>query len=337
MAEGVDFSFSRVSGAALRAAGKSFVVRYLWHNTAGSKGISRAEYDDFVRHGIAVAFVYEEDGAELTAGFAGGQRVARAAQACLNTLGLPNSVVYFVVDHNYSGGQLAAAIDGLRGAASVLGKARTGFYGGAPHIRAAMAAGACAYFWQTYAWSGGQIVPGIHLYQYNNGVNVGGGTVDLCRSYQASFGQVGSVFAGGGAITLEDDDMPTMNEFLNTPAYTGGPTISQVLKESHNVYAGVYGGGPSIPGGTSIVKLIDNIPARVWATTVSRGGKKVSALQELADAKTVALQLEVENAALKQAIAAISVASGVIDPAQIEAAAKAGAAEALKDLTLKAQ
>lgn len=213
MAEGVDFSFSRVSGAALRAAGKTFVVRYLW---AGGKGISRAEYDDFVRNGIQVAFVYEETGAELTGGYAAGRVVASRAQGHLNNLGLPNAVVYFVVDHDYSGAALAAAIQGLQGAASVLGKGRTGFYGGGPHIRAAMNANACSYFWQTYAWSGGAVVPGIHIYQYRNGQTLAGGSVDFVRSYQANFGQVGSALAGGSAIIINDNEEDEMPKWYNT-------------------------------------------------------------------------------------------------------------------------
>jgi hypothetical protein len=102
-------------------------------------------------------------------------------------------------------------------------------------------------------------------------------------------------FAGVSIPDLEVDDLPTMNEFLNTPAYTGGPTISQFFK---NVDQG-------------------GIAVQVWATAVDRGldanGHRVliSALQELADAKTVAMRLEgrdvadvtVDTAALASSLA----------------------------------
>lgn len=86
---------------------------------------------------------------------------------------------------------------------------------------------------------------------------------------------LGQPATGGSTYLNLEDDMPTMDEFLNTPAYTGGPTISQFFKA-------VDQGG---------------IAVQVWARTVDRGldtngnPVRVSAIQELADAKTLALQI----------------------------------------------
>lgn len=86
---------------------------------------------------------------------------------------------------------------------------------------------------------------------------------------------LGQPAAGGSTYLNLEDDMPTMNEFLNTPAYTGGPTISQFFKA-------VDQGG---------------VAAQVWGRLVDRGfdadGNRVliPAIQELADAKTLAMQI----------------------------------------------
>lgn len=86
-------------------------------------------------------------------------------------------------------------------------------------------------------------------------------------------------------------------------------------------------------------------PAKVWSQTVSRDGKAISVKQELADAKTNTLKLlgtaaqpavaDVDEAAIASAVAAALEASGIqLDPETVKAAAQAGAAEALKGLTL---
>lgn len=89
---------------------------------------------------------------------------------------------------------------------------------------------------------------------------------------------------------IPEDDMPTMNEFLNTPAFDGGPTISQVLLGMHNVYQGLYSGGPSVaqPAPGSLVDRVVQAPREAWwTTTVERDGQQVPVIQELADAKSL--------------------------------------------------
>jgi hypothetical protein len=108
--------------------------------------------------------------------------------------------------------------------------------------------------------------------------------------------------SGGGATPIQEADMPLtpadMNLLLNTPAFDNGPTVSVVLMQVNAVWQGLYGtGNPDVPGNGSIVGLIDSIPSRVWATDVQRAGVPVSALQELADAKTVALRIEANQQA----------------------------------------
>lgn len=62
--------------------------------------------------------------------------------------------------------------------------------------------------------------------------------------------------------TPTEDDMPNMNEFLNSPAFDGGPTISQVFEATWQVYNAIFAGGPSMDDkGQSIAKTLADLAA----------------------------------------------------------------------------
>lgn len=68
-----------------------------------------------------------------------------------------------------------------------------------------------------------------------------------------------SLGPAGNITPIEQDDfMTSMHDFLNTPAFTGGPTISEMFKETHEVYKAIFnndGTNESILGGFSISGL----------------------------------------------------------------------------------
>jgi hypothetical protein len=211
MSEGYDFSFARPGGAAIRNAGRTFVARYVSNN---SKGITRAEIDDYTHNNLAIALVYEEDGRELLGGFAAGQRVARNAIAICNRLGLGNVAIHFAVDFDVRGTELAACVSAIDGAVSILGQDLVGGYGGINFINAI--AGHCKYGWQTYAWSRGQVSSNASLYQYLNGQSLNGSSVDFCRNLKSDFG------------SFNITNLPS-----STPASAGGSLLG-VNKSGHS-------------------------------------------------------------------------------------------------------
>jgi hypothetical protein len=78
---------------------------------------------------------------------------------------------------------------------------------------------------------------------------------------------------------------------------------------------------------------ISQVDEKVWATAIKRGGKEISALQELADCKTLLLTQQATLAGLLKAIEQLSAAQGTpVDLAAVTAAAEAGAANALAEL-----
>jgi hypothetical protein len=204
MAEGVDYSAARPGGAALAAAGKTFVVRYLAPNgeIRGNKGLTNAEIADLRAHGIAIVVVYESYAARAGEGRAAGEADAPTAQGLLDQLDLDHRLpIYFAVDYDAVPAAVTPYFEGVR---SVLGYDRTGVYGSYRVVNALRDAGLARWLWQTYAWSGGLTSDGIHLKQYLNDQNVNG-SVDLDRSYQDNFGQFG--VAPPATIQSGDDEV----------------------------------------------------------------------------------------------------------------------------------
>ncbi len=187
--EGVDFSWGRPGGAALVAAGKHFVIRYVPYAGDGGKGLEAAEIADYRSHGLGICLVFESTMARaLTGGYAGGVADAKTSVAAIAALGMPSSMpVYFAVDTDTTATNWPAIDAYFDGAISVMGKARVGVYGEASlmdHLRDKV-----DYLWQTYAWSGGVMASGIDLLQYLNGQTINGAGVDYVRAYVGDYGQ----------------------------------------------------------------------------------------------------------------------------------------------------
>lgn len=201
MSEGIDFSSARPGGAAIRAAGKTFVIRYLYPDGQGGKGLDGSEVADYRAHGLLIGTVFETSAARALAGFAAGAADAHTAAAQLAALGMAGTPVYFAVDFAATTAQNATIASYLDGAASVLGVDHIGLYAGFGPIDALVGVH-CKYGWQTYAWSGGRVSAKAHVYQYRNGQTLNGGAVDFCRNLQADFGAFGGTSLAGDGISI---------------------------------------------------------------------------------------------------------------------------------------
>lgn len=190
--EGVDYTTSdRPSVAALKAAGKVFACRYGGPGGAW-KQIGLAEVRELTAAGIAIVANAEGTADGLKYGRSAGISWATDAEQHFRALGMPaDRPIYFSVDFDTGSGDWAALDAAFDGIASVIGRERTGVYGEYSIMRHFAGNGRARWFWQTYAWSGGQWFTGNHIEQYRNGVALGGGTVDLNRAKQANYGQWG--------------------------------------------------------------------------------------------------------------------------------------------------
>jgi hypothetical protein len=185
--EGVDFSFARPGGAALSAAGKRFVVRYL---TVNGKALTAQEVTDYHAHGLGIALVFESTADRARQGAPAGSADAKTAAAAAIERGVPNSVpIYFAVDFNADADDWPAIEAYFRAVGAEIGLERVGVYGGIFVVRRCHDHQVARWFWQAYAWSGGELLPYVHLYQYRNGQVINGGQVDFDRAYRPNFGQ----------------------------------------------------------------------------------------------------------------------------------------------------
>lgn len=191
MAEGVDYSYDKPDPAGLARAGKRFAVRYVGTPSSG-KSLTTLEADNLRRAGVEIVATYE-----TTAGFmlnADGASAATRALTHARQCGMPKGrPIYFALDVDpepLTEAQWASIGRFLDGAASVLGRDAVGVYGGFRAIER-LVPDRARWGWQTYGWSRRRWSTKAHLTQYQNGVSLAGGTVDLCASKKPDYGQWG--------------------------------------------------------------------------------------------------------------------------------------------------
>jgi len=200
---GVDYSAGVPSVAALKAANVAYVCRYISPGTR-RKDLTRAEADTMRAAGIGVVTVYEDTVGDARAGRDGGRANAAFARDELARLGAPpDAPCYFAVDYD-ARGELDTALAYIRGAADVLGRARTGVYGSFYVVKACLDTGVCRYGWQTLAWSERQWDPRAHLQQHLGQTTIGGVLCDRDYATQPDYGQ----------WDYQEDDMPLSAEDL---------------------------------------------------------------------------------------------------------------------------
>lgn len=178
---GLDYSAGRIDGAVIKAAGYSFVIRYIDdpQRPLNSKHIRPVEYQDLVGAGLSVYLVFEVNTTDTLAGFAGGVLNAKRALAGASWIGYPpDQPIFFASDMHLTSGQLRTALGYIDGVSSVLGDSRVGIYGFWELIDAAIALNKGVAYWQA------GIAPDpsdpVHVWQRNDGtVQVGGVACDV--------------------------------------------------------------------------------------------------------------------------------------------------------------
>lgn len=195
MRRGVDYSTRPANwGAfarALKAAGYSFVGRYLSDRT---KGITRAEYEALRAEGLDIYAYYETSAGAALDGYDRGVAHARSALTRMQAFGATEAPVYFAVDVDTTGPRVEPY---FRGVLSVLPPERVGAYGGYHVIRWLFDHDLITYGSQTEAWSrvDGKLRfdPRAQIRQYtlpkHGAPTVGGIVCDLNIATAADFGQ----------------------------------------------------------------------------------------------------------------------------------------------------
>lgn len=201
MSRGLDYAFSPTGAAsfwwsrgwldALDAYGAKFVCRYTSTyraNDANGKNLTRPERDALAAAGISIVLVAEEDAGRMRGGRSAGVYDAQHAAVVASALGLNGIPVYFAADWDVAEHEQQLVNAYLDGAASVIGRARTGIYGGLWAVRRALDAGKAAYAWQTIAWSGGEWDPRANIRQ-GLSIRLAGASADPDESMTPDYGQ----------------------------------------------------------------------------------------------------------------------------------------------------
>lgn len=189
---GLDYAGGRPGGAAIRAAGYDFVVRYLSDGGPSLPGklLTPAEANDLRRHGISIVSNWETTANRMLDGFDAGVVDARRALnqvlACGGRLDRP---IYFSADFDATPAQQAPIDAFLRGAATVIGAGNVGIYGGYWPVSRALDNGTARWAWQTDAWSGSNVERRRQLRQRAQQIVVGGVVCDVNEAYPPDFGQ----------------------------------------------------------------------------------------------------------------------------------------------------
>lgn len=122
--------------------------------------------------------------------------------------------------------------------------------------------------------------------------------------------------ASGGTKPIQEDDMANVTD-EQLKLLLDGAAAAKATRD------GIYYGGKDTPYEAPLKNLIDDIPRRVWDTSVERDGQYIPALQELADAKSAGLAALGQIAGLTEAIKQLA-AGGGVDLAAITKAAELG-------------
>lgn len=165
--------------AALKAKGGQFVIRYIG---TSSKCLTPAELHGWHQAGMSVGMVYETTGTTWRGGRAAGERDGAAALAAATALGAPaGSLIWFAIDEDATDYATAAAY--LQGCQAASGAYHSYLYGGAHLIDGVWAhVNGRGWFWQTYAWSNGEVSKHAIMYQYHNDVTIDGVSCDQNKS-----------------------------------------------------------------------------------------------------------------------------------------------------------
>lgn len=241
---GLDYSFAHPKPAAIRAAGYTFVCRYLSRNP--DKNLTEAERDQLVNAGLAIVLNWEAGAGAAMSGHAQGVADARQAQAQATALGMGNQPIYFSTDVDprpFTDTQWSQVEAYYQGAASVIGLSRTGAYGGYALIRRLFDRRFVHWGWQTYAWSDHLWDGREQIRQVLNDIMVGGAECDRDEATVDDFGQWGH----GDEMTKDEHDMLAA---IHAAVFLGGSSMGPAVPAGDR--------GPDSVTGNALVDLVQH-------------------------------------------------------------------------------
>lgn len=259
--EGVDYSWSRPNLSCLYNNGKRFICRYFSFDTTG-KTLSPTEAKNIAASGLWIVANWEQSGK----GDTHPDDAARQSLKIAHDVNMPHgrpiyaSADFDIQDYNYDEAQ-----NWITSFHKALGGEYDGraLYSHCDMLEWGYKHGWLKWGWNTYAWSGGQWCGDAQLQQYQNGVTLCSGSVDLDRAMVSDYGQwqPGKLPPN---VTPEDDDMPDQYVFQNVKQVSLKSGDWVTLKWSKFNDPNSSGTSAVIPGRFYVATLdigIDKLPA----------------------------------------------------------------------------
>lgn len=188
---GVDEAWDKATPAQLAARGYKWVAGYLSPDKTG-KNLTADNVRGYLDAGIAVLPLHEYAPRAPLRGYDQGVSDGALAGEMMRAMGWPEGrSCYFAIDFQTEPKQSPILSDYIMGCG--VGADRFGYdadaYGDYDIIAELFARRQIRHGFQTYAWSGGQWVPGVAIKQTQNGILVGGHNVDKDVATVPDFGQ----------------------------------------------------------------------------------------------------------------------------------------------------
>jgi hypothetical protein len=184
--KGIDFTtpITLAKAKELKVKGYDFICRYLVPEAYKSKRLTKAEAEAATASGLKILSVFEiyEDFRKIKGGTrsaeVAGREDGKAAYKEAKLIGMPiGSTIYFAVDFDTRDYDMVETY--LRNVFAEIAGYACGVYGSYYIVEEMARRKTCTHFWQTYAWSRGQVSKHNNVYQYENGVSICGISADL--------------------------------------------------------------------------------------------------------------------------------------------------------------
>jgi len=159
----------------LRSEGFEYVARYLGNSW---KSFDKTEVTAIKAAGLKLISVFQKS-ANHAAYFTEAQGVADAEEAMKYATAVDQprgTAIYFAVDFDSQSSHTKAIRTYFNAVKKTLKDYKLGVYGSYTTVQAVKEL--VDYYWQTYAWSRGEVADFIHMHQYENDVKVAGVAID---------------------------------------------------------------------------------------------------------------------------------------------------------------
>ncbi|SLL33476.1 metalloendopeptidase-like membrane protein [Mycobacteroides abscessus subsp. abscessus] len=166
----------------LKRAGFEYAARYLGESW---KSFDKKEAEIIQKAGIKLISIFQKSANKLSyfteeQGSVDGKDAEKWAKA----VGQPEgTAIYFAVDCDVTGKQMSTIQSYFLAVKKQLRSYKVGIYGSYAVMYGMKNYG--DYFWQTYAWSRGEVAPFIHMYQHENNIIIEGVNIDRNRIMQS--------------------------------------------------------------------------------------------------------------------------------------------------------